>query len=287
MLCLVYEDQYSILLQLNELDSSTFTVHGHLLFSSLQSTEVEEELMTRVRTREQYDSWLDVCVCCRLTPHRRPSCPVSTSTHTAPTRWWCRRPSPSCARPSSTSESKMLDCSLFLRCFHFFTVFFYAGCVFFLFFFVFHSKKKLCSLARIGYFKLTDRGMEEISTCKQKGFHPHSKDPPLFTVSTIWMSEGCVVIIFILHFYNFLPRTSFLIFPPLSLHVFLLSKRDTSPSLTALCPWWICGDWLLLFHQINDRLFYQAANIFRRKHSFYVLDGTVLGKSWPQVYHVL
>ncbi|XP_075903010.1 STAM-binding protein-like A [Nelusetta ayraudi] len=33
----------------------------------------------------------------------------------------------------------------------------------------------------IGYFKLTDRGMEEISTCKQKGFHPHSKDPPLFT----------------------------------------------------------------------------------------------------------
>lgn len=36
---------------------------------------------------------------------------------------------------------------------------------------------------RIGYFKLTDRGTEEISTCKQKGFHPHSKDPPLFTVS--------------------------------------------------------------------------------------------------------
>lgn len=37
---------------------------------------------------------------------------------------------------------------------------------------------------RIGYFKLTDRGTKEISTCKQKGFHPHSKDPPLFTVST-------------------------------------------------------------------------------------------------------
>ncbi|XP_068613321.1 STAM-binding protein-like A [Brachionichthys hirsutus] len=33
----------------------------------------------------------------------------------------------------------------------------------------------------IGYFKLTDRGTEEISTCKQKGFHPHSKDPALFT----------------------------------------------------------------------------------------------------------
>ncbi|XP_077942390.1 STAM-binding protein-like A isoform X1 [Gasterosteus aculeatus] len=33
----------------------------------------------------------------------------------------------------------------------------------------------------IGYFRLTDRGTSEISTCKQKGFHPHSKDPPLFT----------------------------------------------------------------------------------------------------------
>uniref|UniRef100_A0A3P9KZ04 STAM binding protein b n=1 Tax=Oryzias latipes TaxID=8090 RepID=A0A3P9KZ04_ORYLA len=33
----------------------------------------------------------------------------------------------------------------------------------------------------IGYFRLTDRGVDEISTCKQKGFHPHSKDPPLFT----------------------------------------------------------------------------------------------------------
>ncbi|KAF3851446.1 hypothetical protein F7725_013218 [Dissostichus mawsoni] len=29
----------------------------------------------------------------------------------------------------------------------------------------------------IGYFNLTDRGTNEISTCKQKGFHPHSKDP--------------------------------------------------------------------------------------------------------------
>lgn len=37
--------------------------------------------------------------------------------------------------------------------------------------------------SRIGYFKLTDRGTNEISSCKQKGFHPHSKDPPLFTVS--------------------------------------------------------------------------------------------------------
>ncbi|XP_012720768.2 STAM-binding protein-like A [Fundulus heteroclitus] len=33
----------------------------------------------------------------------------------------------------------------------------------------------------IGYFRLTDRGTDEISSCKQKGFHPHSKEPPLFT----------------------------------------------------------------------------------------------------------
>lgn len=32
-----------------------------------------------------------------------------------------------------------------------------------------------------GYFRLTDYGMEEISTCTQKGFHPHPKEPPLFT----------------------------------------------------------------------------------------------------------
>lgn len=33
----------------------------------------------------------------------------------------------------------------------------------------------------IGYFSLTVRGTDEISSCRQKGFHPHSKDPPLFT----------------------------------------------------------------------------------------------------------
>ena len=38
---------------------------------------------------------------------------------------------------------------------------------------------------RTGYFRLTDHGMEDISTCKQKGFHPHSKEPPLFIVSHI------------------------------------------------------------------------------------------------------
>ncbi|NXV23495.1 STABP protein, partial [Cepphus grylle] len=32
-----------------------------------------------------------------------------------------------------------------------------------------------------GFFRLTEHGLEEISSCRQKGFHPHSKDPPLFT----------------------------------------------------------------------------------------------------------
>ncbi|XP_023694336.1 STAM binding protein b isoform X1 [Paramormyrops kingsleyae] len=32
-----------------------------------------------------------------------------------------------------------------------------------------------------GYFRLTDYGMDEISSCKQKGFHPHPKEPPLFS----------------------------------------------------------------------------------------------------------
>nr|XP_006129174.1 STAM-binding protein isoform X2 [Pelodiscus sinensis]XP_006129175.1 STAM-binding protein isoform X2 [Pelodiscus sinensis] len=35
-----------------------------------------------------------------------------------------------------------------------------------------------------GFFKLTDHGLETISSCRQKGFHPHSKDPPLFTSCT-------------------------------------------------------------------------------------------------------
>ncbi|XP_028829114.1 STAM-binding protein-like A [Denticeps clupeoides] len=34
-----------------------------------------------------------------------------------------------------------------------------------------------------GYFRLTDHGMTEISSCKEKGFHPHTKEPPLFSES--------------------------------------------------------------------------------------------------------
>uniref|UniRef100_A0A8C1U8S5 STAM binding protein b n=1 Tax=Cyprinus carpio TaxID=7962 RepID=A0A8C1U8S5_CYPCA len=44
-----------------------------------------------------------------------------------------------------------------------------------------------------GYFRLTDYGMEEISTCSQKGFHPHPKEPPLFTDGNhIRITEGTV-----------------------------------------------------------------------------------------------
>ncbi|XP_030638053.1 STAM binding protein b [Chanos chanos] len=46
----------------------------------------------------------------------------------------------------------------------------------------------------VGYFRLTDRGMEEISRCKLKGFHPHSKD--LFIDSThIILKQGSVNIL--------------------------------------------------------------------------------------------
>ncbi|MXQ80532.1 hypothetical protein E5288_WYG008960 [Bos mutus] len=33
-----------------------------------------------------------------------------------------------------------------------------------------------------GIFRLTDAGMLEVSACKKKGFHPHTKDPRLFSV---------------------------------------------------------------------------------------------------------
>ncbi|XP_026879998.1 STAM binding protein b isoform X3 [Electrophorus electricus] len=47
-----------------------------------------------------------------------------------------------------------------------------------------------------GYFRLTDYGMEEISTCTQKGFHPHPKEPPLFTGgSHIVITESTVAML--------------------------------------------------------------------------------------------
>ncbi|XP_054100791.1 STAM-binding protein isoform X7 [Callithrix jacchus] len=40
-----------------------------------------------------------------------------------------------------------------------------------------------------GFFKLTDHGLEEISSCRQKGFHPHSKDPPLFCFLRLYFNQ--------------------------------------------------------------------------------------------------
>ncbi|NXI33652.1 STABP protein, partial [Sterrhoptilus dennistouni] len=46
-----------------------------------------------------------------------------------------------------------------------------------------------------GFFKLTEHGLEEISSCRQKGFHPHPKDPPLFTTcSHVSIVERDVVV---------------------------------------------------------------------------------------------
>lgn len=137
--------------------------------------------------------YASVCVCKpdssyfefpRLTRHRRPSCPALTYTHTAPTRSCCQRLSLSSARQSSTSELDQVTgngVSFTVSLWHV-----WPNAVDFL---LIISKMWLCLCSlfacsiRIGYFKLTDRGTKEISTCKQKGFHPHSKDPPLFTVS--------------------------------------------------------------------------------------------------------
>ncbi|XP_017682806.1 PREDICTED: STAM-binding protein isoform X1 [Lepidothrix coronata] len=47
-----------------------------------------------------------------------------------------------------------------------------------------------------GFFRLTEHGLEEISSCRQKGFHPHPKDPPLFTTcSHVSVVERDVVLL--------------------------------------------------------------------------------------------
>uniref|UniRef100_A0A8C1MQL6 STAM binding protein b n=1 Tax=Cyprinus carpio TaxID=7962 RepID=A0A8C1MQL6_CYPCA len=43
-----------------------------------------------------------------------------------------------------------------------------------------------------GYLRLTDYGMEEISTCTQKGFHPHPKEPPFTGGNHIRITESTV-----------------------------------------------------------------------------------------------
>ncbi|XP_077958852.1 AMSH-like protease isoform X3 [Gasterosteus aculeatus] len=37
-----------------------------------------------------------------------------------------------------------------------------------------------------GVFRLTGSGMSEVSVCRLKGFHPHSKEPPLFSVRSLF-----------------------------------------------------------------------------------------------------
>ncbi|KAF4108442.1 STAM-binding protein-like A [Onychostoma macrolepis] len=46
-----------------------------------------------------------------------------------------------------------------------------------------------------GYFRLTDYGMDEICSCKQRGFHPHPKEPPLFSASQhVTITDGSVTV---------------------------------------------------------------------------------------------
>ncbi|XP_037611882.1 AMSH-like protease isoform X2 [Sebastes umbrosus] len=43
-----------------------------------------------------------------------------------------------------------------------------------------------------GVFRLSCSGMSEVSGCRLKGFHPHSKEPPLFSVRHSVLSPHCV-----------------------------------------------------------------------------------------------
>lgn len=45
----------------------------------------------------------------------------------------------------------------------------------------------------VGVFRLTVPGVSEVSRCRLKGFHPHSKDPPLFTVCKHVLLRDCAV----------------------------------------------------------------------------------------------
>ncbi|KAJ8789284.1 hypothetical protein J1605_021811 [Eschrichtius robustus] len=45
-----------------------------------------------------------------------------------------------------------------------------------------HHSKAIDTI-NTGIFRLTNAGMLEVSACKKKGFHPHTKDPRLFSVS--------------------------------------------------------------------------------------------------------
>lgn len=45
----------------------------------------------------------------------------------------------------------------------------------------------------VGVFRLSEAGVYEVSRCRLKGFHPHSKDPPLFTVCKHVLLRDCAV----------------------------------------------------------------------------------------------
>ena len=61
-----------------------------------------------------------------------------------------------------------------------YSVFFQKGCIFNVFF--------QCIFFRTGVFSLSiERGLVEIGTCREKGFHQHTKTPPLFEVCIIFL----------------------------------------------------------------------------------------------------
>lgn len=47
----------------------------------------------------------------------------------------------------------------------------------------------------VGVFRLSATGVSEVSRCRLKGFHPHSKDPPLFTVCKHVLLRDCAVLL--------------------------------------------------------------------------------------------
>ena len=47
-----------------------------------------------------------------------------------------------------------------------------------------------CIFFRTGVFSLSiERGLVEIGTCREKGFHQHTKTPPLFEVCIIFLQQ--------------------------------------------------------------------------------------------------
>uniref|UniRef100_A0A0B6YUP4 MPN domain-containing protein n=1 Tax=Arion vulgaris TaxID=1028688 RepID=A0A0B6YUP4_9EUPU len=47
-----------------------------------------------------------------------------------------------------------------------------------------------------GIFKLTDHGLDVIGRCREKGFHPHNKDPPLFeTCNHVQVSDKDTIVV--------------------------------------------------------------------------------------------